>query len=178
MIVKDLPKQKFNTIVLDPPWNISVTGKVKIRPNRKKELDYQTMSMDEIKSIPIDQIANIGCHVYCWTTNKFLNDTFEVLKSWNVNYHLTLVWTKPNGMMPCFGYKFATEFCLFGFYGKPMQKFKSMAKLNWINGPSIKPHSTKPKEFFDLVDEMSPGPKLEMFARNKRDNWTVFGNEL
>ena len=66
-----LPKKKYNTIVLDPPWNISVTGKVNIRPNRKKKLDYPTMSMKEIKSIPINQIGNIGCHVYCWTTNKF-----------------------------------------------------------------------------------------------------------
>ena len=171
-------KKKYNTIVLDPPWNISVTGKVNIRPNRKKKLDYPTMSMKEIKSIPINQIGNIGCHVYCWTTNKFLNETFDVLKSWGVNYHLTLVWTKPNGMMPCFGYKFATEFCLFGFYGKPMQKFKSMAKLNWFENPSIKPHSTKPPKFYDLVDEMSPNPKLEMFARKKRKSWDCWGDEV
>tara|TARA_Y100001938_G_C8081812_1_gene429617 strand:+ start:1791 stop:2324 length:534 start_codon:yes stop_codon:yes gene_type:complete len=173
------PNKKYNTIVLDPPWNITMGAvPTKRRPNTKTKLDYPTMSMDEIKSIPMEQIANIGCHVYCWTTNKFLRETFNVLESWNVNYHLTLVWTKHNGMTPNFAYKFATEFCLLGFYKKPMQKFLRCGKLNWINTNAPKKHSTKPKEFFDLVDEMSPGPKLEMFAREKRDNWSVWGNEV
>tara|TARA_Y100001938_G_scaffold139671_1_gene206878 strand:+ start:323 stop:856 length:534 start_codon:yes stop_codon:yes gene_type:complete len=173
-----LPNKKYNTIVLDPPWNINLTGKVNIRPNRKTKLDYLTMSLEEIKNLPLRDIAELGCHVYTWTTNKMLPETFDVLKSWGVNYHLTLVWIKPNGMMPCFGYKFATEFCLLGFYQKPMQKFKSMAKLNWFENPSIKPHSTKPQKFFDLVDEMSPSPKLEMFARTYRPNWDAWGNEV
>jgi N6-adenosine-specific RNA methylase IME4 len=177
-MLKNFPEKKYNTIVLDPPWNISSKGKDKDRPNRKRKLDYITMSIDEIKSIPLDQVANIGCHVYCWTTNKFLKEAFDVFESWNVNYHLTLVWTKPNGIMPCYGYKFATEFCLFGFYGKPMQKFQSMAKLNWFENPSIKPHSTKPQKFFSLVDEMSPSPKVELFARQKRQGWSSWGNEI
>jgi N6-adenosine-specific RNA methylase IME4 len=139
------------------------------------------MSMDEIKSIPMDiRLLILGCHVYCWTTNKYLRDTFNILKSWNVNYHLTLVWTKPNGMTPnALLTSLLLNFVLLGFYGKPMQKFLKCGKLNWINCLMLKnQHSTKPKEFFDLVDEMSPGPKLEMFARQQRDNWTVFGNEI
>ena len=174
----NLPNKKYNTIVLDPPWDISMTGSVKKRPNRKKELDYPTMSLEEIKKIPMQDICNIGCHVYTWTTNKMLPYTFDVLKSWGVNYHLTMVWNKPNGMMPCFGYKFATEFCLLGFYKKPMQKFKGMAELNHINNPSIKPHSTKPQKFYDLVEKMSPSNYLEMFARNQRVGWDVWGNEV
>ena len=173
-----LPNKKYNTIVLDPPWDISMTGSVKKRPNRKKELDYPTMSLEEIKKMPMQDICNIGCHVYTWTTNKMLPYTFDVLKSWGVNYHLTMVWNKPNGMMPCFGYKFATEFCLLGFYKKPMQKFKGMAELNHINNPSIKPHSTKPQKFYDLVEKMSPSNYLEMFARNQRVGWDVWGNEV
>jgi N6-adenosine-specific RNA methylase IME4 len=177
-ILKPFPTQKYNTIVLDPAWNIPLTGKVKVRPNRKEKLDYSTMSLEEVKNLPLGNVANIGSHIYTWTTNKMLPYTFDILKSWGVNYHLTLVWTKPNGMMPCFGYKFATEFCLLGFYGKPMQKFTSMAKLNWFKNPSIKPHSTKPGCFFDLVDEMSPSPKLEMFARTTRLGWDSWGDEV
>ena len=53
-----------------------------------------------------------------------------------------------------------------------------MAKLNWFENPSIKPHSTKPPKFYDLVDEMSPNPKLEMFARKKRKSWDCWGDEV
>ena len=172
------PNKKYNTIVLDPAWDITLSGKINYRPNRKTRLDYSTMSLEEIKQIPLHKIANIGSHIYTWTTNKMLPYTFDVLKDWGVNYHLTLVWTKPNGMMPCFGYKFATEFCLLGFYQKPMQKFNNMAKLNWFKSPSIKPHSTKPQIFFNLVDEMSPDPKIEMFARKRRLGWDCWGNEV
>ena len=174
----NLPNKKYNTIVLDPPWDISMSGSVKIRINRKKKLDYKTMTLKEIKQIPLRKIANVGSHIYCWTTNKMLPYTFDVLKEWGVNYHLSLVWNKPNGMMPCFGYKFATEFCILGFYQKPMQKFIGMAKLNHFLQPSKKPHSTKPGCFFDLVDKMSPSPKLEMFARERRFNWDSFGDEV
>jgi N6-adenosine-specific RNA methylase IME4 len=70
------------------------------------------------------------------------------------------------------------EFSLLGFYGKPMQKFTSMAKLNRLNVPSKKPHSKKPQVFFDLINEMSPSPKLEMFARDRKLGWDSWGNEI
>jgi len=172
------PNKKYNTIVLDPPWEISLTGKVKRVENRKEKLDYPTMTLQEIKDMPIQDICNTGCHVYTWTTNKMLPYTFDVLKSWGVNYHLTMVWTKPSGIAPCMGYVFGTEFCLLGFAGKPMQKFKNIGKLNWVHNPSLKPHSTKPQSFYNLVEDMSPANYLEMFARNKRDGWDVWGNEV
>ena len=85
-----LPDKKYNTIVLDPPWNISMGAIPKLRPNRKKKLDYKTMSIKEIKNIPIGDIAELGSHIYTWTTNKMLPYTFNILKQWEVNYHLTL----------------------------------------------------------------------------------------
>jgi N6-adenosine-specific RNA methylase IME4 len=143
------------------------------------KLPYKTITLEEIKSIPINKIANIGCHVYCWTTNKFLNDTFKIFKSWGVNYHLTLVWTKPSFIAPAMGYQFATEFLLLGFYQKPMLKFKKIGLKNWINTPQTRnKHSKKPKEFYTLIDKMSPSPKLEMFARDKKDGWDYWGDEV
>lgn len=178
-----LPDKKYNTIVLDPPWNISMGAiPTKLRPNTKKKLDYKTMSLDDIKDIPIGDVAELGSHIYTWTTNKMLPYTFDILKQWEVNYHLTLVWTKHNGMTPNFAYKFATEFCLLGFYKKPMQKFLNCGKLNWINSNAPNKHSTKPQSFFDLVNEMSPSPKLEMFARQQRTDlfykWDSWGDEF
>ena len=137
------------------------------------------MSLQEIKEIPIGKIANVGCHVYCWTTNRMLRDTFDVLQAWGVNYHLTMVLAKPNGMCPCFGYKFATEFCLLGFYGKPMQNFTKIGELNWIKGFNKSgEHSVKSDEFYKVVEKMSPSPRIDVFARRQRLGWEVFGDEV
>lgn len=173
------PDKKYNTIVIDPPWNISLTGSVKMRKKRAKQLPYKTMSLDEIKQIPINSIANIGCHVYCWTTNKMLKDTFDVLESWGVRFHLVLVMVKPSGIAPCMGYIFGTEFCLLGFYSKPMQKFTDIGKLNWFKSMNLAgKHSTKPDMFYKLVEQMSPAPRIDVFARQDRHGWDVFGDEI
>jgi len=170
---------KYNTIVIDPPWNITLTGKVKRREHRSEKLVYSTMSLNDIKSIDLSNIANCGCHIYCWTTNKMLRDTFNVLESWGVNFHLVMPIVKPSGIAPCFGYVFASEFVLLGFYGKPMQKFKSVGKLNWLKMfNSGGKHSVKPDSFYELVELMSPAPYLDIFARKKRNNWSVYGNEV
>ena len=136
------------------------------------------MSLQEIKGIPIGKIANVGCHIYCWTTNRMLRDTFDVLQAWGVNYHLTMVLAKPNGMCPCFGYKFATEFCLLGFYGKPMQKFTKIGRLNWLNGfNKAGEHSVKPDEFYKIVSEMPPTPRIDIFSRSVRVGFDAWGDE-
>ena len=174
-----LPDKKYNTIVIDPAWDISMAGKMKNHTAEEK-LPYKTMSLQEIKEIPIGNIANVGCHVYCWTTNKMLKDTFDALNSWGVNFHLCLVWSKNSGIAPCLGYIFATEFCLLGFYGKPMQKFTKMGKVNWINikQNSGGKHSSKPDEWYNLIEQMSPAPRIDIFARKRRPNWDAFGDEV
>ena len=175
----DFPDKKYNTIVIDPPWNISLTGKVNRRENRAEKLPYKTMSLQEIKDISISKIANIGCHVYCWTTNKMLKETFNILESWGVRFHLVISMVKPSGIAPCMGYVFATEFCLLGFYGKPMQKFTSIGELNWFKQfNKAGNHSVKPDEFYRIVEKMSPAPRIDIFARQKRKDWDVFGDEV
>lgn len=171
--------KKYNTIVIDPPWNINIAGKMN-KHTRITKLPYKTMTIEEIKNFPLKDFANIGCHVYCWTTNSMLRDTFDVLDSWGVNYHLCLVWTKNSGIAPCLGYVFATEFCLLGFYEKPMKKFKAVGKLNWLNIKQNKAgkHSTKPYEFYQLIKQMSPEPRIDIFARQRRTGFDAWGDEL
>lgn len=177
-IFKEINK-KYNTITIDPPWPISMSGDVKrVRENRAKNLKYKTMSLEEIKEIPIGKIANKGCHVYCWTTNKMLRKTFEVLEEWGVNFHLVLVMVKPSGIAPCMGYVFGTEFCILGFYGKPMQKFLNIGKLNWFKHLNKHGnHSQKPEEFYKLVKEMSPEPRIDIFSRRIIAGFDVWGDE-
>ena len=172
-------QQKYNTIVIDPPWDISMAGHM-LNHTWAEELPYKTMSLQEIKDIPIGKIANTGSHIYCWTTNKMLKETFDVLGNWGVNFHLCLVWNKNSGIAPCLGYVFATEFCLLGFYGKPMQKFTKMGKVNWLNlkQNGQGKHSSKPDEWYKLIEEMSPAPRIDIFARRERQGWDVWGNEV
>jgi|TARA_R110000824_G_scaffold18969_1_gene74299 N6-adenosine-specific RNA methylase IME4 len=170
---------RYNTVVIDPPWDISMAGKVKLRPNRSKELPYKTMTLDEIKGFPLDEFANNGAHIYMWTTNKMLKHTWDIFTALGVNYHLTLPWVKTNGMCPMFAYKFASEFCMLGFYGKPMQKFNKCVRLNWIQTAQAKAgsHSAKPDEFYELISEMSPGPMIDCFARKPHTGFSGWGDE-
>ncbi len=169
----------FNSIVIDPPWPITMAGQIESPRHRRPErLTYNTMSLADIKALPIGDIANPGAHIYLWATNKTLRDAFDVLEGWSIAYHQTLVMTKPSGMTPSLGYVFGTEFCLLGFNGRPMQPFTDIGALNWFSSPSRQgKHSVKPDAFYDLVERMSPGPYAEIFARRKRFNWSVWGNE-
>lgn len=173
-------KTCYSTIVIDPPWEISMTGKTKLRPTRPKKLPYKTMTLDEIKNFPINDFADIGCHVYMWTTNKMLRHTWDIFEKWGVNYHLTLPWVKTNGIAPCFAYKFASEFLILGFYGKPMKSFNKSCKLNWIQTKAAQKgnHSAKPSAWYELIKDMSPEPRIDIFARKRHEGFEAWGDEV
>ena len=109
---------KFNTVVIDPPWPIGKIHKRKSLPDKKnhnqRPLDYQTMTVEEIKNLPIGGLTNVGAHVYLWTTNSMLRVAFDVLESWGIRYHLAMPLVKKSGVAPCNGYVFAAEYCLLG----------------------------------------------------------------
>jgi N6-adenosine-specific RNA methylase IME4 len=157
-----------------------MAGKRKVaRHTRPGELPYSTLTFDEIKTFPVPELANPGAHVYLWATNSTLPHAFNLLRSWGVLYHLTLPLVKKSGIAPCNGYVFGSEYCLLGFFGRPMQRFLSMGKLNWlVTNPKPGRHSAKPDEFYKLVELMSPGPRLDCFARHAREGWTCWGDQL
>jgi N6-adenosine-specific RNA methylase IME4 len=178
-MIKPFPNKKYNTIVVDPPWPISLTGKVKRRENTAEKLPYTIMTLDQIKELPISDIANVGAHIYLWTTNKMMRNAYSVFDSWGVNFHLIMPMIKPSGIAPCMGYVFASEFCLLGFMGKPMQKFLQIGRLNWLkNFNTLGKHSTKPEIFYKLVENMSPSPRIDLFARKQRNGWDAWGDEI
>ncbi len=184
MLYENLPAKTYSTIVVDPAWQISLAGKLnreKYNRNGRRldELPYKTLTLDEIKSFPLGSLAAPGCHVYLWATNKTLASAFTVLDAWGVRFHLALVLVKKSGIVPCNGYVFGSEFCLLGFYGRPMLPFTGIGKLNWlITNPTAGKHSAKPDAFYDLVSAMSPGPRLDCFARRTRQGWNAWGDEL
>lgn len=184
----------FNCIVADPPWKVSAGREIGnyvknadgyqpfgVRNNAARKLAYPSMSVTEIAALQVP--AADDCHLYLWTVNKYLGDAFEVMSAWGFKYSTTLVWAKKpmgGGLGGCYG--LATEYCLFGRRGT--LKASQRIGRNWFDWKRPydergKPkHSGKPPEFFQMVESVSPGERLEMFARAPRAGWSVWGNEV
>jgi N6-adenosine-specific RNA methylase IME4 len=160
---------KYRTIVADPPWHYG-------RDVGQWTLDYPTMTIEEICALPVVDLAENDAHLYLWTTNTHLPLAFEVVEAWGFIYKTMLVWCKnPNGATagtPTYASR--TEFVLFARRGS--LSAKSRATRNWWEWPR-KRHSQKPEAFLDLVEQVSPGPYLELFARRNRLGWDTWGNE-
>lgn len=144
-------------------------------------MPYSTMPIEDIKALQLP--AERNAHLYLWATNGFLRDAFDVMKAWGFKYSTTIVWAKRpmgGGLGGCYG--LATEFVLFGRRGKlPAIGRVGRNHFDWKRpyDERGKPkHSAKPSAFFALVESISPGPYLELFAREKRLGWHSWGDEV
>lgn len=168
-----LPKGKYHTIVVDPPYPMEKILR-EVRPNQESELDYRIMSIDEIKAFPIKQLMADDCHVYLWTTHKFLPIAFEIFKSWNIKYQCLLTWVKNVGFTP-YSWMYSTEHVLFGRVGN-LELLKIGERVDF--SAKVREHSRKPNEFYELVRRVSPEPRLDLFAREKHEGFDIWGNEV
>ncbi len=168
-----LPEGKYRTIVIDPPWPIEKILR-EVRPNQL-DLDYPTMTLEEIEALPVPELAyEDGCHIYLWTTHKYLPTAFKVLDAWGANYECLLTWVKNVGITP-FSWMYSTEHCLFARIGNlPLLKLGKRLDFE----AKVREHSRKPDEFYNLIKEVSPEPRIDMFSREKRDGFAQYGNEL
>jgi len=167
--------KKYKTILVDPPWEQSMRGKDKRRPNGAIKLPYPTMSWQEISNMHVGDIAEDGCHLWLWTTNQFLHAGFHVMNAWGFRYLAPITWVKPSGVGNYFiG---VTQTLLFGYKDKcifPLERYKPTAVITSIP----KRHSQKPDVFYDLIESISPEPRIELFSRSRRFNWDCWGNEV
>lgn len=164
------PDGKFATIVADPPWQYDNTS-----TRGAAEDHYPTMSIAELCGLPVKDWAADQAHLYLWTTNAFLRESFDVMDSWGFTYKTTLVWVKPQIGMGNY-FRSSAEYILFGIRGG--LRTKDCNQRNWFEAPRGR-HSKKPGYFFDLVETASYPPFLEMFARQRRldPDWDFWGNE-
>lgn len=180
--------KKYKTIVADPPWQYGKWGKASDTPLARKKfpngqweedfsLPYSHMTVDEIKGLPVSGIADDDCDLYLWTTQKYLPDAFEVMKAWGFKYCQTLTWCKtPRGTGQGGLFCPTTEFLLLGRKGKMPKKKRNDS--TWWNVKRTAVHSKKPEFFQDLIESVSDGPRVELFARRAREGWDVWGNEV
>ena len=170
---------KYRTIVADPPWEYARTGVSFTSTSgggfTSSTVPYPTMAVDEIESLPVADLADVACHLYCWTTQRYLERTFGIVRGWGFEPSSVLVWCKPvRGWTVGGTFMSNTEFVLFARRGTlPALTRCESQWFAWPRGA----HSAKPEAFLDIVEEVSPGPRLEMFARRQRLGWDTWGNE-
>ncbi|MBQ3886222.1 MAG: S-adenosylmethionine-binding protein [Ruminococcus sp.] len=174
--------KKYKTIYADPPWQFqNRTGKV--APEHKRLSRYSTMTLEEIKALPVSEIADEKSHLYLWVPNALLPEGLEVMKAWGFEYKTNLIWEKvrkdgqPDGRGVGFYFRNVTEVLLFGIKGDKNRTLQpGRSQVNLLRSMK-REHSRKPDEFVNLIEACSSEPRLELFARGNRDGWDMWGNQ-
>lgn len=168
---------RYRTIVADPPWAVERSfGGANWRNGERDRpaLDYPTMSLRDIRWLPVRKLAEDNAHLYLWTTNQYLREAFGLPQYWGFSPASLLTWCKPRGGFVGGSFYPNTEYVIFARRGTLATKQR--VNSSWFEWPRGE-HSQKPEAFLDLVEETSPGPYLEMFARRNRLGWDTWGNE-
>ena len=165
-----LPVGKYEVIYADPPWEYRNTG---FAMSAVKQ--YPTMSIASLCEMKIKELSNENSILFLWATNPLLKEAIQLMEAWGFEYKTNFVWTKSNHTAGFYIYG-QHELLLIGVRGSMLpsgEKFKSI-----IQGENRK-HSKKPEIVYEIIEKMYPNTKrIELFARNKRENWESWGNEV
>jgi N6-adenosine-specific RNA methylase IME4 len=172
---------EYACIVADPPWMVNrleSPGSKGFGTQqgilRSVALEYPTMSVEEISALEIP--AARDAHLYIWTINAYVEVTYGIARAWGFEPSTLLSWIKaPMGLGLGGTFCNTTEFILFCRRGT--LKAKKRVDRTWWGWPRGA-HSAKPEHFQNIVESVSPGPYLEMFARRQRPGWDVWGNQV
>ena len=169
-------RQKFKTIVIDPPWKETGGGKIKRGANKH----YDVLAVpDIIKTIYQSQVwddIDSNAHMYLWVTNSFLPEGLRVMHALGFRYVTNICWTK-NHMGIGQYFRGKHEICLFGTKGKGYANRTEDRSITSVIAAKKTVHSKKPDAFYQMVEKRSSGPYLDMFSRTIRSNWHIWGDE-
>jgi len=172
----------FTTILIDPPWRFqNRTGKM--APEHRRLHRYRTMTIDEIKAMPVAVHARNPSHLYLWVPNALLGWGLEVMQAWGFEYKTNIVWYKvrkdggPDGRGVGFYFRNVTELLLFGVKGTLRTLKPGRTQVNVVTTRK-REHSRKPEEVYKIIEACSPGPYLELFARERVEGWTTWGDQV
>ncbi len=166
-------EQEYDVIVVDPPWKLKKILR-DVRPNQTN-FAYKQMDIEEVESFEMPVHVSSDCHLFLWTTQKYLPCGFEIMKAWDFKYVCTFVWHKPGGFQPAGLPQYNCEFVLYGRLGSP--KFVDTKSFNLCFDGKRGGHSEKPQEFYDMIKRTTGGKCIEIFARKIRDGFDGWGAE-
>jgi N6-adenosine-specific RNA methylase IME4 len=173
---------QFGALLIDPPWRfVNRTGKM--APEHKRLRRYGTMSFSEIASLSVGRLGLPRSHLYLWTPNALIEEALQIMRQWGFAYKTNIVWYKvrkdggPDGRGVGFYFRNVTELLLFGIKGSLRTLQPGRRQVNVVVTRKQE-HSRKPGQVYDIIERCSPGPFLELFARERREGWTQWGDEL
>jgi len=181
-LLQEVGNRKFATVLADPPWQFqNRTGKM--APEHKRLQRYQTMSLQEIKDLPVEAIVEDTAHLYLWVPNALLPEGIQIMQHWGFTYKTNLIWYKirkdggPDKRGVGFYFRNVTEMILFGTRGKNARTLQPGRTQENIIISNKREHSRKPDEQYKLIESCSREPFIELFARGRRKGWFVWGNQ-
>jgi len=173
-----LPKGKYGVIYADPPWPYPAHLDIK-KLYGVAQQHYNLMSIKDICDLKIGELAADSSVLFMWVATNFLEDSFKVINNWGFNYKSQMVWVKMPLTLPSVGYYVRShhELLLIATKGSYLPKTSEYIK-SVVEAPRLE-HSQKPDIFYEIIEKMYPDDKyIELFARNKRNGWQSWGNEI
>jgi len=174
----ELPNKKYRLIYADPPWtynNIRTGGSLKSGAIQQ----YKTLSLQEICNLPINKISHDAVVLFLWSTVPLLPEGLQVLNAWGFNYKTAFFWRKIMSLGMGYWFRNQVEVLLVGVKGD-VKAFR-IQKANFLQ-TKVGKHSEKPKEIYGLLEQIARKyrlePKIELFAREHREGWDVWGLEV
>jgi len=175
-------EERYTTILADPPWQFqNRTGKV--APEHDRLRRYETMTVEQLKALPVAAHATDPAHLYLWCPNALLKEGLQIMEAWGFEYKSNIVWYKvrkdggPDGRGVGFYFRNVTELLLFGVRGKMRTLPPARSQVN-IYISRKREHSRKPSGIYNIIESCSPGPYLELFARERISGWESWGLEV
>lgn len=159
----------FGTLLLDPPWKYRDEGRRGAAAHH-----YPCMELREIADLPVQELAAPRSHLHLWATNAFLGEAIALCRHWGFAYKGTFVWAKPSLGLGAY-WRGAHELLVLGVRGR--LTFSDHSLRSWLEAKR-EGHSRKPAVVRQLLERASPGPRLELFAREVVPGWVAWGNEI
>lgn len=173
----------YQIIYADPPWRQGKGGKKSVRPvSSGGVLEYPVLSLKDIEGIMWNVLdyADSNCVLFLWAIDKYLFEAERIGNAVGFNLHARMIWNKVTGIPCAFTIRFGHEYLLYMYKGKLLPvALEQRGKIHSVFTEQVKRHSQKPEIAYQIIEKLYPNAlKLELFARNKREGWDCWGNEV
>lgn len=165
-----MPEGKYSVIYADPPWRYDNSGF-----EESAEDQYPTMELQDIAELPVGDLCTDETVLFLWATNPLLPEALYILEAWGFEYKTNMAWIKDRGRGKGWFLKSKHELLLIGVRQDTPHPIERPDSCFEAARGSV--HSHKPEIAYQIIESMYPGNKLELFARNSREGWDLWGNE-